>query len=148
MSRAVPEELISFLAPYPRQVVEIMLATREVVWALCPNATETIWDACSTVTLGPTYTHSHMQGFLYVAATKDHVNLGLCDAAHLDDPEGRIEGTGNKWRHVKLRSPDDADDPYIQDLIRQVDARAYRPDPPLEAKVIIRVMQGRHRRPS
>ncbi len=39
---------------------------------------------------------------------KSCVNLQLADGAELPDPDGRIEGTGKRIRHVKVRSVEDA----------------------------------------
>ena len=39
------------------------------------------------------------------------VNLQLADGADLPDPDGLIEGTGKKIRHIKVRSTDAALDP-------------------------------------
>ena len=37
-----------------------------------------------------------------------HVNLQLADGVELPNPDGRIEGTGKRVRHIKIRSEDDA----------------------------------------
>ena len=52
------------------------------------------------------------------------VNLQLANGAELPDPDARVEGTGKRIRHVKVRSVDDARAPW---LIRVVAAQiAYR----------------------
>ena len=40
--------------------------------------------------------------------TSKWVNLGFYQGVGLADPEGLLEGTGAKMRHVKIRSLDDA----------------------------------------
>ena len=40
--------------------------------------------------------------FAYVAAFRDHVNVGFFFGALLDDPARLLEGTGKCGRHVKL----------------------------------------------
>jgi hypothetical protein len=40
--------------------------------------------------------------FGYVAAFKDHVNVGFFFGALLNDPAALLEGTGKRGRHVKL----------------------------------------------
>ena len=40
----------------------------------------------------------------YLASGKGYVALGFFNGAALTDPAGRIEGTGKKMRHVKVRS--------------------------------------------
>jgi hypothetical protein len=41
--------------------------------------------------------------FGYVAAFKEHVNVGFFFGAFLTDPARLLEGTGKRGRHVKLR---------------------------------------------
>lgn len=52
------------------------------------------------------------------------VNLQLADGAELPNPDGLIEGTGKRIRHVKVRSAAVARDPRVTATIRaQVAAR-------------------------
>ena len=46
-----------------------------------------------------------------------HVNLQLADGAELPDPNGRIEGTGKRIRHVKVRSVDEARSDWVRATI-------------------------------
>ena len=39
----------------------------------------------------------------YLASGKGYMALGFFDGASLTDPEGLIEGTGKRMRHVKVR---------------------------------------------
>ena len=43
----------------------------------------------------------------YLAATKAYVSLGFFNGAALFDPGARMEGTGKKMRHVKVKKVDD-----------------------------------------
>jgi hypothetical protein len=45
----------------------------------------------------------------YVKAFGTSVNLGFWRGTELTDPDGRLEGTGDRMRHVKLTSPGDVD---------------------------------------
>ena len=47
-----------------------------------------------------------------------HVNLQLADGAVLPDPDGLIEGTGKRIRHVKVRSVDAASAPALVLIVR------------------------------
>jgi hypothetical protein len=46
-----------------------------------------------------------------------HVNLQLADGVDLPDPEGRIEGTGKRVRHVKVRSVEDAGSAWLRAVV-------------------------------
>jgi hypothetical protein len=58
MERNPPAELIEFLAPYSGGVIEMFLATRELVYAVAPDAVEYVNDAPYTVSTSYTYTQS------------------------------------------------------------------------------------------
>jgi hypothetical protein len=73
---------------------------------------ELMHDGCPTACAGDA-------AFGYVAAYRDHVNVGFFFGALLDDPAGLLEGTGKRGRHVKLRPGRDVD---AAALARLVDA--------------------------
>lgn len=54
-----------------------------------------------------------------------HVNLQLADGVDLPDPDGLIEGTGKRIRHVKVRSVESAGSPAVRAIIdAQIAARS------------------------
>jgi len=55
--------------------------------------------------------------FAYVNAFTAHVNVGFFQGAELADPEGLLEGTGKRMRHVKLRPDHDVDAEALTRLI-------------------------------
>jgi len=52
-----------------------------------------------------------------------HVNVQLADGAILDDPDGIVEGTGKRIRHVKCRSLDGVARPALRTLLVEQAAR-------------------------
>ena len=64
--------------------------------------------------------------FGYVAAFKDHVNVGFFFGALLKDPAHLMEGTGKRGRHVKLRPGREQDSAALAKLVDSayVDIRA------------------------
>ena len=55
--------------------------------------------------------------FAYVAAWKDHVNVGFFFGALLPDPARLLEGTGKRGRHVKLWPGRTVDSAALEQLI-------------------------------
>ncbi|MCH8151873.1 MAG: DUF1801 domain-containing protein [Planctomycetes bacterium] len=95
------------LPPDTRGVVE---ALRRLIVAVAPYAHEDLkWGQ-------PWYAGN--KGVCYIAAFKDHVNLGFARGAELPDPAGRLEGTGKGMRHVKIRSAKGID-AAVKDLARE-----------------------------
>lgn len=59
--------------------------------------------------------------FGYVDAFRSHVNVGFFFGAALPDPDGLLEGSGKRMRHVKLRPNSDTN----EDAVRALIAAAY-----------------------
>ena len=60
-----------------------------------------------------------LDGYAYILPYKRWVNLGFYQGAELADPEGLLEGTGAKMRHVKVRSVDEARRAAVRALVRE-----------------------------
>jgi hypothetical protein len=60
--------------------------------------------------------------FGYVNAFSAHVNIGFFYGMALNDPGGRLEGSGKRMRHVKLRWAQQVNAAALSELI----AAAYR----------------------
>lgn len=57
------------------------------------------------------------EGKIYVAALKDHINLGFCLKGLSRKEKGLLEGSGRTMRHVKIHSLKDIDDKKIEKLL-------------------------------
>jgi len=102
------DEYISDLGGWRRDVAA---RVREVVIDTAPEAKESIkWAQ-------PVY---EMNGpFCYMKAFKNSVNFGFWRGIELDDPEGLLQGTGAKMRHVKLTGIEDIDEDAFSDFVKQ-----------------------------
>ena len=60
--------------------------------------------------------------FAYVGAFKAHANVGFFHGVDLPDPDGLLQGTGKRMRHVKLSFGRKVDEAALDALI----AAAYR----------------------
>jgi hypothetical protein len=96
-------------------VAEIARALRLMVLEGFPGAVETFDRGDGLLALG---TGRSMRDFAFaIIPHKAHVNLQLADGVDLPNPDGRIEGTGKRIRHVKARSVEDANAPWLRAVI-------------------------------
>ena len=63
-----------------------------------------------------------IEGYAYIMPFRSWVNLGFFRGISLADPQGLLEGTGAKLRHVKIRSLGDAEQPGVRELIEEAHA--------------------------
>ena len=71
-------------------------------------------ERAATYGVGP---RKMIDGYAYILPHARWVNLGFNQGADLPDPETRLEGSGARMRHVKVRSPQDANDPAVRALL-------------------------------
>jgi hypothetical protein len=96
-------------------VADIARALRLTVLAGFPDAVETFDAADGLLAIG---TGRSMRNFRFaIIPHKAHVNLQLADGVDLPDPDGRIEGTGKRVRHVKVRSVADASSDWVRRVV-------------------------------
>ena len=95
----------------------IVSSLREVILAIDPNACETVrlGDRAATYGIGP---KKMKEGYVYILPHKSWVNLGFFHGSTLDDPDGLLEGTGKKMRHIKIYSIEDSKRIVIHKLIK------------------------------
>jgi len=116
--RSPPPELLVFLSPYDKTIIELALAVRAVMLEEAPSAVESIYDAYNAVALGYAFTGRLKDSFCHIAVYTGHVNLGFNRGAELPDPQGILQGSGKKVRHVRIALPADLERPWVRRYIR------------------------------
>ena len=99
------------------EVQAIAKRVRALVFERMPDAVE--WIDLGNG-LGAYGTEKKMSALLFaIIPHKAHVNLQFADGVELDDPDGLVEGTGKRIRHVKFRSLPDVDRASARRLVDQ-----------------------------
>ena len=99
---------MSELDPSQREIAQ---ALRALILEAVPDFTESIkWNT-------PNYARGG--NVCYLAANKGYVNLGFFNGAGLPNPDGLIEGTGEKMRHIKVRRPEDIRPEVLAALVQE-----------------------------
>ena len=97
------------------EVADVARALRLTVLEALPGAIEWFDQGNGLLAIG---TARKMRDLLFaIIPHKAHVNLQLADGVDLPNPKGRIEGTGKRVRHVKVRSIDDARSSWLRSTV-------------------------------
>ncbi len=90
---------------------------KQVIEEIDPNTCEVVrlGDRAATYGVGP---KKMKEGYVYVLPHTSWVNLGFYQGAFLDDPEGLLEGTGKKLRHIKIKSLEQTNQAAVKALIQ------------------------------
>ena len=102
------QEYISGLEAWKAEVVR---ALADLVLEAVPEATASIkWSQPVFELGGP---------FCYIKPAKNHINLGFWWGVKMDDPEGLIQGTGEKMRHIKINGLEEVKPENLVPYVRQ-----------------------------
>ena len=103
------------LATRTPEVKSLALQARELVRAIMPAAIERVSLGNNNISysFGPKMSDQ----VCYVAPFNDSVNIGFMRGAELPDPHRILRGTGKMLRHIKLRKPEDLQQPGLRDLL-------------------------------
>ena len=90
---------------------EIAQTLRWLILQAVPDISETIkWGT-------PNYAKSG--NVCYLAANNGYINFGFFNGAALNNPDGLIDGTGAKMRHIKVRRLEDIRPEVFASLVQE-----------------------------
>lgn len=89
---------------------EVIRALRQIIREIAPGAKESIkWAQPVYEENGP---------FAFIKANKNHVTFGFWRGGELADPEGLLEGDGDRMKHVKLAAAGDIRPKVLRAFVR------------------------------
>lgn len=118
--------LQQFLEQFPAQLQAIALELRAQILDLAPDVIEQVDASAHLLGYGYAETYTHLM--CVIILQERYVNLGFPRGVDLKDPEALLEGTGQRARHVKIYSVEDATLPGVLSLIRESIEITPRPD--------------------
>jgi hypothetical protein len=104
-----------FLGSSSPEVAATARAARAAILSAWPNAAEWFDPGNGLLAFGATRTMKDL--ILAIIPHKAHVNVQLVDGVDLPNPHGRIEGTGKRARHVKVRSATESAEPWFTEAV-------------------------------
>ncbi len=105
------------IAPFSEEVQALARATRNKIYRLQPKVVEIIWEKQGTAGYG-TGPKKMSEHFCWILPAGKQVTLGFNYGSELPDPKGILEGTGQKFRHFKVRSMADLDNSDLTQLMK------------------------------
>jgi hypothetical protein len=101
-TRSVDAQLDELLSRTSPEMAAVARELRAVVAAALPDGTEQVDFGNRLLAIGRSM---KMRDLLFaIIPHSAHVNLQLADGIDLPNPDGLIEGTGKRIRHIKVRS--------------------------------------------
>jgi hypothetical protein len=126
------QDLATFLrvlANFSPEIGSTAMRARTAIFDVLPEAFEVVWLQQKNTGYG-TGPKKQTEHFAWISPASKHVTFGFNYGAELPDPTGLLEGTGLRFRHVKLRTMAEVERPAFQRLLKAaVGHRVPRPQP-------------------
>jgi len=140
------EQLDGFLGKFTPAVEAQARAALGRLRARLPGACELVYDNYNALAIA-FGANEKMAGIVFsIAVYPRWVSLFFARGAELPDPQGLLDGAGNKMRHIVLQDIALFDHPGVEALITESLARAVPPiDPTQPRRLIIRSVAAKQR---
>ena len=123
-------QLDSFIDKFAPEVAADARYALAFLSARFPTATQIVYDNYNALAIGFGSGDKASDAVLSIAVYPKYATLFLLNGVNLPDPEGLLEGSGSRVRHIKLRPVSKIETPEVNALIDTVVAAA---EPPLPA---------------
>ena len=108
MTRKTVDEYIAGLDGWKAETVT---GVRQIILEAAPDSTESIkWSQPVYESNGP---------FCYMNAFKNSMNFCIWRGVDIEDPDGLLQGSGDKMRHFKIASVDDVNEKVYTNYVKQ-----------------------------
>lgn len=147
MKDATPRaQLAAFLSKYTPEVQAVAKKALAKMRKRIPGALELVYDNYNALAIGFAPTERASDAVFSIALYPRWVSLFFLSGAKLRDPARILKGSGNRVRHIVLRSPEDLDSPEVVALIEQAKEAAATPFPSgARARMIIKSVSAKQR---
>src|SRR5579863_388331 len=145
------KQLASFLAKYDPAIASLARRALTIMRKRLVGSIEMVYDNYYALVIGFVPNERPSDAIFSIALYPDHVSLCFLQGAGIPDPHGRLLGSGNVARHVRLEGATTLDDPEIISLMNAALHRAKVPlNPKQPRRLIIKSVSAkqRPRRPS
>jgi hypothetical protein len=126
MSKKQTKDLLKFIKPFGKDIVERVMWLREFAWDLFPQTNELIYDNYNTVAFGwsPTDRVGHTFCSIAIGRSSKNVHFGFYWGSELADPEKLLIGEGNQYRYILVTDKNKFPKSYITKLVQEAYANS------------------------
>ncbi len=113
MDKKLDDKVTTYINSADEKQIPLLEELRQTIHNAVPGSVEAIkWGF-------PVFAKS--KDYAYLRFAKNHLTLGFYNIDNsLSDPDNRLEGTGNKLRHIKIKSKEDIDSEQISRWLKSI----------------------------
>ena len=152
LSKTDTIDLLKFLEPFTKEIQDIALELRKFVWDLYPDTNELIYDNYNAVAFGWSPSDIVGETFCSIAVgSNKYIHFGFYWGSKIEDPKKILQGKGNQYRFIRVKTIADFPADYMKLLIQKayVYSISIMKDPSmkLQGKTIVKSISEKKKRP-
>jgi len=126
MSKDQTKDLLNFLNPFSKEIIERALWLREFMWDIYPQTNELIYDNYNALAIGwsPTDRMGHTFCSIAIGRTSNNVHFGFYWGSEISDPDKILLGEGNQYRYILVPDIKKFPKAYITKLVKEAYANS------------------------
>jgi len=126
MSKDQTKDLLNFLKPFSKEIIERALWLREFIWDIYPQTNELIYDNYNALAIGwsPTDRMGHTFCSIAIGRTSNNVHFGFYWGSEISDPDKILLGEGNQYRYILVPDIKKFPKAYITKLVKDAYANS------------------------
>lgn len=110
------EKFEQVIQGFSGEIQEIASQTRMLIYKILPEVVEVVWVKQKNIGYG-TGPKKKTEHFCWLMPATNHLTLGFNYGSELPDPKSLLEGTGKLYRHYKVKSVEDLNNPDLINLL-------------------------------
>lgn len=112
-------QLAEFIGRYSPEIARAFKVARRKMRALVPRGYELVYDNYNALGIGYGDGPKSSNVVVSIVAYPRWVTLFFLRGAGLSDPDSLLQGKGRQVRSIRLRAPEDLDEPKVVRLLHQ-----------------------------
>ena len=141
------QQIVNFLEPFDSEIASIAQQLRKYLRNETKPTIELVGDSTISLNIGYGFTEKAWDCYCAIIVYSKHINISFPSGSSLPDPQGLLQGTGKRIRHIKIDKLSDAKDAAIKRLLLDAsdNARALVNEEfrrPVKIRTIIKPISG------
>ena len=146
------EQIVKFLEPFNSEIASLAQQLRDHLKKETKATIELVGNSTISLNIGYGFTEKAWDCFCAIIIYSKHINISFPSGAFLSDPQGLLQGTGKRIRHIKIKEFNDIKVPVVKNLLLEARNKALalveeNPMKNYSIKTIIKPISGIKKRP-
>lgn len=146
------QQVRKFLEPFNNEIISLTLRLRDFLKEETKPTIELVGDSTISLNIGYGFTEKAWDCFCAIIVYSKHINISFPAGAFLSDPQGLLQGTGKKIRHIRINELNDIKTHAVKSLLlearnRAIDLATEKPMKKGNIETIIKPISGIKKRP-